>query len=130
MKLNALMAACVVLLLATSTAGQDRPAAADPISGSWGSDGQPLLELKFDGKSTVTGTTIWRDGGREITRAPIKTGTFIPKTGAFRLEGEARNPRDGATVRYVIEGKVENATATGSYELGGQKGEFTFKKLS
>jgi hypothetical protein len=85
--------------------------------------------LKYDGKSTLTGTTIWRQGGREISRAPIKTGTFNPKSHTFKLEGEAKSPDDGATHRFVIEGKVENDTATGTYQLGAQKGEFTFKRL-
>jgi hypothetical protein len=85
---------------------------ADPISGIWGSVGMPYLELKFDGKRTVSGTAIFRRAGQE-TRSPITTGTFDPQTRAFRLEGEREQP-DGVKASYVIEGKVDGDTMTGT----------------
>lgn len=87
---------------------------ADPISGSWGSPGMPYLELKFDGTRTVSGTAIFRRAGQE-TRAPVRTGTFDPATRAFRLEGERERP-DGVKVNYVIEGKVDGDTMTGTLD--------------
>jgi hypothetical protein len=128
MKLKTLAAACVLFLLTISAGAQER--GKDPISGSWGSDGQPLLELQYDGKSTLTGTTIWRRNGRELSRGPIKKGTFDSKTDVFHLEGDAKSPDDGATHRFVIQGRIDNDTATGTYEFAGQKGDFTFKKIS
>jgi hypothetical protein len=127
--MKTLITACALLVLVISTAGQEGATTSDPISGKWGSDSQPLLELKYDGKSKLSGMTIWRQGGRELSRAPIKKGTFDPKTSAFKLEGEARNPNDGATHPFVIEGRVEKDTATGTYQLGSEKGQFTFKRL-
>jgi hypothetical protein len=41
---------CAALAIAAAAAGQT-----DRISGKWGSDGQTLLDLKFDGDATVTG---------------------------------------------------------------------------
>lgn len=101
----------------------------DPVTGSWGRNGLPYLELKFDGKKTVSGTAIWRagDGGYE-DRAPIKTGTFDPETGALRLEGEAKTP-DGEVRKYLIEGKVDKDTVSGTFKFGERSGEFRFSKL-
>lgn len=87
---------------------------ADPISGIWGSVGMPYLELKFDGKRTVSGTAIFRRGGQEM-RTPITTGTFDPQTRAFRLEGERERP-DGVKAGYIIEGKVDGGTMTGTLD--------------
>jgi hypothetical protein len=78
---------------------------ADPVSGNWGSDGATFLELKFDGKRTVTGTAIWRGGGQTV-RTPIKNGTFDVKTRALKLEGEGKRP-DGVSGTYVIEGIID-----------------------
>jgi hypothetical protein len=85
---------------------------ADPISGTWGSPGMPFLERKFDGKGTVIGAATLRRGGQSI-HAPIKTGTFDPPSRVFRLEGAWELP-DGATVGYVLEGKVDGDTVTGA----------------
>ena len=98
----------------------------DPVTGTWGAQGMSFLELKYDGKETVTGTTIWRGGGEE-RQAPIERGTFDRQTGALSLEGSAKN-RAGETVRYLIEGKIQNGTASGTYRIGEDKGEFTFTR--
>jgi hypothetical protein len=78
---------CGVLLIPMAAGAQP----ADPVSGSWVSDGATFLELKFDGKRTVTGTAIWRGGGQAL-RTPIKTGTYDAKTRTLRLEGEGKRP--------------------------------------
>lgn len=110
------------------TAAQSASQATDPISGTWGSDGQTFLELKLDAQNAVSGTTIWRNSSTDVSRAPIKTGTFDPETGVVRLEGEAKRPETGATVRYVIEGKLERDTLAGTYVLDNHKGDFTFTR--
>ena len=46
---------------------------------------------------------------------PIKAGTFDSKTGALKLEGEAKRPDTGATGNYVIEGKLEKDTLAGTF---------------
>lgn len=128
MNLRSLVVACCVLFSAASTLAQSGSAAADSISGRWGSDGLTFLELKSDGKGAVSGTAIWRDGRSHEDRAAIKTGTFDPKTGAFRLVGEAKKP-DGAVVQYVIESKVDKDTVAGTFDFGNEKGEFKFTRL-
>ncbi|HXM46441.1 MAG TPA: hypothetical protein VN956_01150 [Pyrinomonadaceae bacterium] len=114
---------CVLLAVLTISAQANAPQT-DPISGNWGADGNTLLELNYDGKGSVSGTTHW---GSADNSSPIKTGTFDPKTNALKLEGEAKRP-DGTTVQYVIEGKLNKDTLSGTYRFGNDKGDFTFKK--
>jgi hypothetical protein len=125
MKRRTLSVVCGVLLLRASALAQSA-AATDPVSGNWGSDGSTRLELKFDGKSAISGTAIWRGNGQE-RRTPIKTGTFNVKTGALKLEGEGMRP-DGVTARYVIEGTVDGETMTGTFAFGDRTGTFTFTR--
>jgi hypothetical protein len=109
------------LWIATASAAQT-----DRISGKWGSDGQTLLDLKFDGDATVTGTAYFRQRQGTYMTA-IERGTFNPKTGALKLEGEFTGPQD-AMVKYVIEGRVENDTLQVSYAIGGDKGTMTMQR--
>jgi hypothetical protein len=102
--------------------------AGDPLTGSWGHDGVPMLELKLDGKSDVTGTAIWRGDGMEL-RTPIRTGTFDPAKGAFKLEGEGRTPGMDAPSAFVIEGSVTGESMTGRFTFGDRAGDFTFTRL-
>jgi hypothetical protein len=44
-----------------------------------------------------------------------------------RLEAEAANRR-GGTIRYVVEGKVENGSMTGSWNHDAAKGDFKITK--
>jgi len=121
-------AACVfVLAVGAAAFGQGGGGAADPLSGKWGMDGLPYLELQFDGKRSVSGTTIWRQGGNE-QRAAIATGTFDTDTGAIKLTGDLKN-EEGEVVRYLIEGKVEKDVVAGTYSVGEHKGDFSFVRL-
>ena len=121
MLLKSLLIACLNLSLALSMFAQASGTAADPLSGTW--TGEPsgvVFELKFDGKGTVSGTVTPKPG-------PIK-GTFDPKTGALKIEGDTTAP-DGTPCRFVIEGKVDNGTATGTAICGSQKvGDFRITK--
>jgi hypothetical protein len=110
----------------TTTPAASPPA--DPITGNWGSDGQTFLELKLDANNAVSGTAIWRNGPTQESRAPIKIGTFDPKTGAVRLEGEAKRPDTGATATYVIEGKLDKDTLAGTFTFDDRKGDFSFTR--
>jgi hypothetical protein len=116
----------VALLYAGFTFAQSA-ATVDPVTGTWGTDGMSFLELKYDGKASVTGTTIWRPGNGEAQRAPIERGSFDPQTGALTLEGSAKD-ESGEMVRYRIEGKIQNGTASGTFRIGTHKGEFTFTR--
>src|SRR6478672_13972873 len=84
--------ACCVLLSATTMFAQtgNAKAKADPISGTWtgtlvledASRTIPVtMELKFDGKSAVSGTVSGLPDP-----ADVKVGTFDPKTGALTLQ--------------------------------------------
>jgi uncharacterized protein (DUF2147 family) len=125
LKATGLLIACVLLLAAGAAMAQDA-ATKDPVTGKWGSDGLTFLDLKFDGKNSVSGTTVWRDGSYEH-EAAIRTGSFEVKTSVLKLEGEAKRP-DGMIVSYAIEGKIQGDTVTGTFKFGDDRGEFTFKR--
>jgi len=100
--------------------------AADTISGTWTGEWGPntfersqvVAQLKYDGKA-VTGTIA--PGSSPVT---ISKGTFNEKTGALHLEAEGRG-RDGARNHYVIDGKLEKGTITGTWKYEKGNGDFT-----
>jgi hypothetical protein len=115
----------VGLLVCTIPLGaQGKSAAADPVSGNWTGDGNrgASFDLKYDGKRAVTGTI-----GTPQGPADIKVGTFDRKTRMLKLEGEAKD-REGKTVQYLIEGKIEGEAATGTWQFGDAKGTFNLKR--
>ena len=114
MKLKSLLIACFVLFSAVVILAQSGSATSDPITGTWtGTPREVTFALKFDGKSTVTGTVVPQPGA-------IKKGTFDPKTGDLKLEGDTKTA-DGTPCRFVIEGKVDNGVATGTARCGDKK---------
>ena len=104
-------------------------AAADPISGSWTGDWGPsaadrnqvVVDLKFDGKA-LTGTV--NPGPNAIA---IAKATFDGKTGAVHMEADAKG-RGGATVHYVIDGKLDKGKMSGSWNHDKLKGDFSISK--
>ena len=100
--------------------------AADTISGTWTGEWGPntfernqvVAELKYDGKA-VTGTL--NPGSDPVT---ISKGTFNEKTGAIHLEAEGRG-RGGARNHYVIDGKLEKRSITGTWKYEKGNGDFT-----
>jgi hypothetical protein len=122
--------ACCVLLSTSSLPAQSpgEKAKADPITGTWTGElvlqGAPgaikvTMELKFDGKSTVSGTVSGLPNP-----ADVKTGTFDPKTGALKLQ---LGKQGAADVLLVLEGTVVKGTATGRF-TGDEAGEFKIAK--
>ena len=99
--------------------------AADTISGTWTGEWGPntfernqvVAQLKYDGKA-VTGTI--NSGSYPIT---ISKGTFNEKTGAIHLEADGRG-RDGAKNHYVIDGKLQKSTITGTWKYDKGNGDF------
>jgi hypothetical protein len=116
---------CCVLLSATSVLAQSRGAKTDAISGTWTGElimertRSITLELKFDGKSKVTGTFTGLPNPGDV-----KAGTFDPKTGALKLDVGIKGD---TAVRLVFEGKVVKGTATGTV-TGEATGEFKIAK--
>ena len=110
-------------------ARQGAAPAADPLSGTWTGDWGPSagdrnmvsVELKLSG-TAVTGTVKSTSPARPDVA--LTKSTFTPATGAVHLEAQAANPRSGAAVHYVIDGKLTNGTMTGSWNHDTSKGDF------
>ena len=103
--------------------------AQDPITGKWSGDWGPsrfdrnpvTVDFKLAGK-TVTGTVS--SEGKVIQ---VKNGTFDPNTKAFHMEADAPGPGD-RIVHFVIDGKLDNNTLTGSWNHDTRKGDFKITK--
>ena len=104
--------------------------AADSVTGTWSGDWGPsasdrnnvTVELKWDGKSAVTGTV--NPGPNAVE---LKNGTFDAKTGALHLEADTKNRR-GNDIHFVIDGKLEKDALTGSWNHDTRKGDFKIVK--
>ena len=118
----ALVCGALVLSLAVglASAAQD-----DTITGVWTGEIVPdsgkrfdvTIQLKFDGKSAVSGTVAGLP-----SPADVKTGTFDPKTSALRLGlGQVGDPK----VLFTLDGNVVKGTAQG--RAIDSSGEGTFK---
>ena len=101
-----------------------------PLKGTWsgewgaakGKQTHVLVELNWDGKA-ITGRI--NPGPNAV---PLQSATLDPSTWNVHLEAEGKDP-SGRTVRYVIDGKLENIGAyerfiTGTWSEGPVKGEF------
>lgn len=103
--------------------------AADPLSGTWTGDWGPsasdrnqvTVELKWDGK-VLTGTV--NPGPNAVA---LQKCTFDEKTGAIHMEADAKNRR-GNDIHYVIDGKVEGNTMSGTWGHDNRKGDFKITK--
>jgi hypothetical protein len=114
------LASCLVLHPGLA-AGQQ--AAGDPLSGLWGSRQGAGLDLKFDGRSVVTGTIYITGNGS----APIESGNFNPSTRALKLSGRATGA-DGKTAPFNIDGTVEGDVLSVTFAFGEHSGTASFKR--
>jgi len=120
MRAKTLCLLCVVVYFLVAAA-----AASDPLSGTWTGDWGPTethrnpvtVELKLDGK-TLTGTV--NPGPNAVA---LKNCTFDAKTGAVHMEADTKGRR-GNDIHYVIDGKVDGNTMTGSWNHDNRKGDF------
>ena len=129
---------CVIAVLGlltscgSSSGPSDSPAAAtsaDPVSGEWVGQWGPspsrqtavTLELKWDG-STLTGTV---NPGRDAIL--LSKAMFDPQSHAVTLELDGPNP-DGEIVHYVVKGKIEGTTMSGTFDRAGDAGTFRLEK--
>ena len=105
----------------------------DPLSGTWAGDWGPnandrnnvTVDLKWDGKA-LTGTV--HSSSPQRADVALQKTSFNATSGAVHMEADVPNPRGGAAVHYVIEGKVTNNTMTGSWNHGTTKGDFKLTK--
>ena len=117
--------ACLLMVVSVFAQGSD------PLSGTWTGDWGPspsdrndvTLVLKWDGKALTGNVTAGTNVSAPI---PIQKATFDPKTGAVHMEADAMSR--GRTVHYVIDGKVEKNTMTGSWNHDNRKGDFKITK--
>ena len=131
MKVRTLSVICLLacLVVALPTFAQRGAAPADPLTGTWTGDWGPsathrnpvTVDLKWDGKAL---TGVVKTTGRPDV--PLSNSTFDAKTGTVKMEAEATNR--GATAKYVIEGKLDGANLTGSWNHDNTKGDFKLAK--
>ena len=101
-----------------------------PLKGSWSGDWGPnatsrthvVLDINWDGKN-LTGAINPGPDGVTLNKATLDGATWM-----VHLEGDGKD-KSGATVHYVVDGKMENIGAyarfiTGTWTQGSQKGNF------
>ena len=101
-----------------------------PLKGTWSGDWGPtkdsrthvVVELNWDGKM-ISGNI--NPGPRAVA---IQKAALDPATWGVHLEGDGKDAA-GRTVRYMIDGKLENIGAyqrfiTGTWIEGDKKGDF------
>jgi hypothetical protein len=121
-----LMAMAIVALSGVISAAQY----GHPLKGQWSGDWGPnketrhrlLLDLNWDGKA-ITGTI--NPGPNAV---PLQKASVDPSTWNVRFEAEGKGP-SGSTVRYLIEGKIENLGSyrrvlVGTWTQGAERGDF------
>jgi hypothetical protein len=126
MKMRYLVALVVCLGLVAPALAQQ---SGDPLSGTWVGDWGPstsdrnqvTVELKWDGKA-LSGTV-----NPGPTAIALQKATFDPKTKAVHFEADAKG-RSGNVRHYLIDGKVEGGTMTGSWNHETRKGDFKITK--
>lgn len=118
--LSGVVAVSCFAIVASAAAAQT-----DVLSGTWTGDWGPsaadrnpvTVELKWDGKA-LTGTV--NPGPNAVT---LQKCSFDAKTGAVHMEADAKSRR-GNDIHYVIDGKLEKDTLTGSWNHDARKGDF------
>jgi hypothetical protein len=129
MKLRGFVLAGIVACLCVSALAFAQ--GGDPLSGTWTGDWGPspadrntvALDLKWDGKALTGNVT---SGTNVTSPIPLQKTSFDPKTGAVHMEADAT--ARGQKVHYVIEGKVDKGTMTGSWNHDNRKGDFKITK--
>ena len=97
----------------------------DPIGGHWGQDGIVFLDLRYDGSQRVSGRIM---SGRPSNPAVISTGSFSRERGALRLSGSAKDPRDGSTGNFSIEGMLDQGELCVVARFKEYQGNFRFTR--
>ena len=133
MKVRTLSVICLLtcLVVAAPTLAQRGPAQGDPLTGTWSGDWGPnaqdrnqvTVDLKWDGK-VLTG--VVRTTGRPEVN--LSNSTFDATTRTVKMEAEAKNTRTNANIKYLIDGKLDGNTLSGSWNHDNTKGDFKLTK--
>jgi hypothetical protein len=121
--------ALVVSILVAASAFALQSSGNDPLSGTWvgdwgpsASDRNPVtVELKLDGKN-LTGTV---NPGENAVQ--LKNSTYDSSSKAVHFEADAKG-RGGKDLHYVIDGKVDGSTMSGTWTHDNRKGDFKITK--
>jgi len=127
---------CLAIALPLSAQGKkggEKKGGGDPITGTWTGDWGPSpgdrntvsVDMKLGGK-TVTGTVHSVNFQRPDVE--LKNGTYDPATRAVHMEADTPGRRGGPGVHFVIDGKVEGGSMTGSWNHDQTKGDFKLTK--
>ena len=124
MRVNTFGLICMLACLTIGASVASPQTATDPLSGTWTGDWGPsaadrnpvTVELKWDGKA-LTGSVNPGANAVELQKC-----TFDAETGAVHMEADATGRR--GEVHYMIDGKVEMDTMTGTWNHDNRKGDF------
>ena len=125
-RLSRFASVLVVLAVAASASAQFGHPLKGSWSGDWGTNNSNrqhvVLNLNWDGKA-ISG--VINPGANAVT---LTTATLDPSTWMVHFVGDGKD-KTGATVHYIIDGKVENLGAfqrfiTGTWTQGSEKGTF------
>ncbi len=105
----------------------------DPLTGTWTGDWGPnandrntvSVDLKWDGKAL---TGVVHSINYQRPDVTLQKSTFDSATGAVHMEADVPNPRGGAPIHYLIDGKLANRSMSGSWNHGTMKGDFKLTK--
>jgi hypothetical protein len=105
------------------------PPSAEALAGRWTGDWGPnandrntvTLELKYENGALV-GAINPSSQGIVVSRV-----SYAADTGAITMKAEAK-ARDGKTVDYTIDGKVEGSSMTGTWKHDDKSGDFKVTK--
>ena len=125
MKIKAITLACMMMFVGLTSSALAQQKAADPLSGTWAGDWGPsasdrntvTVELKWDGKA-LSGNV-----NPGPTATALQKCTYDAKTGAVHMEADSKN-RKGDAIHFVIDGKLEGSTMSGSWNHDTRKGDF------
>jgi GNAT superfamily N-acetyltransferase len=100
---------------------------APPISGVWEAPERNLIDIAFDGQSTVTGTIT---AGRPTNVAAISHGTFDRATSRLVLDGVAINPWKHIEVPYHIDARLDGRRLHLHGQFGPTEVRTTLRRVS
>jgi len=129
MQVNIFRVASMLVCLTIAVSVGAAQNAMDPLTGTWAGDWGPsaadrnavTVELKWGG-NVLTGTVNPGPDAVELQKC-----TFDAETGAVHMEADATDRR-GNAIHYMIDGKVEDGTMTGSWNHDNREGDFKITK--